>query len=85
MGHDFLGSTGSFFITSLISFFVILDPLGNIFPFLALFSLAGQYILHFFSISLAAFQIAGGLILFWISLDMLQGRGHFNRLDTASS
>ncbi|MGA7577981.1 MAG: MarC family protein [Desulfobaccales bacterium] len=111
MVHDFLGSTGSFFITSLISFFVILDPLGNIFPYLALtsrlpeaaarkaaaracfysflilalFSLAGQYILHFFSISLAAFQIAGGLILFWISLDMLQGRGHFNRLDTASS
>ncbi|MGD0216984.1 MAG: MarC family protein [Desulfobaccales bacterium] len=38
MGHDFLGSVGSFFITSLISFFVILDPLGNIFPFLALTS-----------------------------------------------
>ncbi len=111
MVHDFLGSTGSFFITSLISFFVILDPLGNIFPFLALtsdlpeaaarkaaaracfysfailavFSLVGRYILHFFGISLAAFQIAGGLILFRISLDMLQARGHFNRLDTASS
>ncbi|MGA8141628.1 MAG: MarC family protein [Desulfobaccales bacterium] len=38
MGQDFLGSAGSFFITSLVSFFVILDPLGNIFPFLALTS-----------------------------------------------
>lgn len=111
MVHDFLGPVASFFITSLISFFVILDPLGNIFPYLALtseqpqaspgkvaaracfysfvilalFSLVGRYILDLFGISLAAFQIAGGLILFWISLDMLRARGHFNRLDTASS
>ena len=111
MVHDFLGPVGSFFITSLVSFFVILDPLGNIFPYLvltseqpeaaarkvaaracfysfgilALFSLIGRYILELFGISLAAFQIAGGLILFRISLDMLQARGHFNRLDTASS
>ncbi len=111
MVHDLLGPIGSFFITSLISFLVILDPLGNIFPYLALisgqpeaaarrvaaracfysfvvlalFSLIGRYILELFGISLAAFQIAGGLILFRISLDMLQGRGHFNRLDTASS
>ena len=45
----------------------------------------GRFILNFFGISLAAFQIAGGLILFRISFDMLHGRGHFNRLDTASS
>jgi multiple antibiotic resistance protein len=37
--HDFLGPTWSFFITSLISLFVIIDPPGNVFPYLAL---AGQ-------------------------------------------
>ncbi len=110
MIHDFL-PIWSFFITSLVSLFVILDPLGNVFPYLALtsgqspaaarkvagracfysfiilavFALAGRFILNFFGISLAAFQIAGGLILFRISIDMLHGRGHFNRLDTASS
>jgi multiple antibiotic resistance protein len=109
MVHDFLGPVWSVFITSLVSLFVILDPLGNIFPYLALtagrpdgrkvagracaysflilavFALAGRLIIAFFGISLAAFQIAGGLILFRISIDMLQGRGHFNRLDTSSS
>ncbi len=111
MVHDFLGPIGSLFITSLVSFFVIIDPTGNIFAYLALvtglsaaaarrvanraclysliilaaFALAGRFVIDFFGISLAAFQIAGGLILFRISFDMLQGRGHFNRLDTASS
>jgi multiple antibiotic resistance protein len=108
---EYLRPLWPFFITSLVSFFVIIDPTGNIFAFLALaagapaaaarrlagracfysflvlalFALAGRYIIDFFGISLAAFQIAGGLILFRISFDMLQGRGHFNRLDTASS
>jgi multiple antibiotic resistance protein len=111
MVHDFLGPIGSFFITSLVSLFVILDPPGNLFSYLALvtgstpagarktaaracfysfvilaaFALAGRYVIDFFGISLAAFQIAGGLILFRISFDMLHGRGHFNRLDTATS
>ena len=111
MVHDFLGPIWSVFITSLVSLFVILDPLGNVFPYLALtaerppadtrkvagracaysflilavFALAGRLIIAFFGISLAAFQIAGGFILFRISIDMLQGRGHFNRLDTSSS
>jgi multiple antibiotic resistance protein len=111
MVHDFLGPIWPVFITSLVSLFVILDPLGNIFPYLALtaerppadtrrvagracgysflilavFALAGRLIIAFFGISLAAFQIAGGFILFRISIDMLQGRGHFNRLDTSSS
>ena len=110
MVHDFL-PIWSVFITSLVSLFVILDPLGNIFPYLALtaerppadtrtvagraclysflvlavFALAGRFIIAFFGISLAAFQIAGGFILFRISIDMIQGRGHFNRLDTSSS
>jgi multiple antibiotic resistance protein len=55
------------------------------FAILAMFVFAGRLILHFFGITLAAFQIAGGLILFRIALDMLEGRGHFNRLDTSSS
>jgi multiple antibiotic resistance protein len=111
MVHDFLIPIWPVFITSLVSLFVILDPLGNIFPYLALtaerppadtrkvagkacffsflilavFALAGRFIIAFFGISLAAFQIAGGFILFRISIDMIQGRGHFNRLDTSSS
>jgi multiple antibiotic resistance protein len=107
----FFGSALSFFITALISLFVIIDPTGNIFPYLALsqatappgrsslarqaclytflilslFIFIGRVFLKFFGISLPAFQIAGGLILFRIAFDMLEGRGHFNRLDTSSS
>ncbi len=105
------GSATTFFITALISLFVIIDPSGNIFPYLALsqaaapqerkslarhaclyaflilalFIAVGRVILTFFGLSLPAFQIAGGLILFRIAFDMLEGRGHFNRLDTSSS
>jgi multiple antibiotic resistance protein len=101
----------SFFITSFISLFVIIDPSANVFPYLALsasysreaardlawraclysffilasFIVIGRLILEFLGISLPAFQIAGGVILFRIALDMLQGRGHFDRLDTSSS
>jgi multiple antibiotic resistance protein len=52
---------------------------------LSLFIFIGRGFLKFFGISLPAFQIAGGLILFRIAFDMLEGRGHFNRLDTSSS
>ena len=45
----------------------------------------GRLLLQFFGITLPAFQIAGGLILFRIAVDMLEGRGHFNRIDTSSS
>jgi multiple antibiotic resistance protein len=105
------GSGPSFFITALISLFVIIDPPGNMFPYLALsqnaappvrrtmarhaccyaflilalFIAVGRSILTFFGLSLPAFQIAGGLILFRIAFDMLEGRGHFTRLDTSSS
>jgi len=108
---DFSGSSISFFVTALISLFVIIDPPGNVFPYLALsqatepkarrslarhsclyaflilasFIVIGRLILRFFGLSLPAFQIAGGLILFRIAFDMLEGRGHFNRLDTSSS
>lgn len=111
MEHSFLGPTGAFLITSLISLFIIIDPPGNIFPYLALsegytpaaarglawqaclyaflilslFLVLGRFILHFFGITLPALQIAGGLILFRIAIDMLEGRGHFNRIDISSS
>jgi len=110
MVPEFFGSTAHFFITAAISLFVIIDPTGNIFSFLALsaaagsrreslawrsclyafiiltfFIILGRLVLTFFGISLPAFQIAGGLILFRIAFDMLEGRGHFNRLDTSSS
>jgi multiple antibiotic resistance protein len=107
----FPDTTLSFFITSFISLFVIIDPTGNIFPFLALssgvgpgkaralagraclfsfviltfFVALGKLVLAFFGISLPAFQIAGGLVLFRIAFDMMEGQGHFNRLDTSSS
>ena len=107
----FPDTTLSFFITSFISLFVIIDPTGNIFPFLALsagvgpgkaralagraclfafviltfFVALGRLVLTFFGISLPAFQITGGLVLFRIAFDMMEGRGHFNRLDTSSS
>jgi multiple antibiotic resistance protein len=108
--HDFLGASEAFFVTSLISLFVIIDPGGNIFPYLALssdlspkeardlawracvfslailvvFTLIGRSIIEFFGISLPAFQIAGGLILFRIAFDMLEARGTFSRLDSSA-
>lgn len=110
MVPEFFGGPTHFFITAVISLFVIIDPTGNIFSFLALspatgelrrdlarrsclyafliltfFVILGRLVLTFFGISLPAFQIAGGLILFRIAFDMIEGRGHFNRLDTSSS
>jgi multiple antibiotic resistance protein len=110
MIDGFPDTTLSFFVTSVISLFVIVDPTGNIFPFLALsagsppggpglagracvysfvilafFVALGRLVLQVFGISLPAFQIAGGLVLFRIAFDMMEGRGHFNRLDTSSS
>ena len=111
MVHEIIGPLWSFFITSLISLFIIIDPPGNLFPYLALssdlspqaarglagracffsfvilalFVMAGRFIIRFLGIGLPAFQIAGGLILFRIAFDMLEGLGHFNRLDTSSS
>jgi multiple antibiotic resistance protein len=111
MGYGLLGAHGAFLVTSLISLFIIIDPPGNIFSYLALcagfpgatarslawraclyaflilalFLPLGRLLLQFFGITLPAFQIAGGLILFRIAVDMLEGRGHFNRIDTSSS
>jgi multiple antibiotic resistance protein len=111
MEMSFIHPAGPFFVTSLISLFIIIDPPGNIFAYLTLsgaFSPAaarslawqaclyafliltavlvvGNVFLHYLGITIPAFQIAGGLILLRIALDMLEGRGHFKRFDTSSS
>jgi multiple antibiotic resistance protein len=111
MEQTLISPAGAFLVTSLISLFIIIDPPGNIFPFLALSAaytptaalglarqaclyaflilalvvVAGRILLEFLGITIPAFQIAGGLILFRIAIDMLEGRGHFNRFDTSSS
>jgi|YelNatPaOPRAMG01_1025707.scaffolds.fasta_scaffold02556_12 multiple antibiotic resistance protein len=41
---------------------------------MAFFALFGDYILHYFGISLGAFYIAGGILLFLISIDMVFAR-----------
>jgi multiple antibiotic resistance protein len=41
---------------------------------LGAFSLAGQYLFRLFGITLAAFEIAGGIILLLIGLDMLEAK-----------
>jgi multiple antibiotic resistance protein len=41
---------------------------------LTTFALAGQFIFHMFGITLPAFEVAGGLILLLIGLDMLEAR-----------
>ena len=40
---------------------------------LVIFGLIGQYIFTFFSITVPAFRIAGGLLIFKIGFDMIQG------------
>ncbi len=44
------------------------------FVLLAAFAFAGQFIFHLFGITLPAFEIAGGIILLLIGLDMLNAR-----------
>jgi len=46
----------------------------TVFLVLAIFSLAGTLIFKIFGITLPAFKIAGGLILFLVAIDMLQAR-----------
>ena len=41
---------------------------------LTVFSVAGKYLFQLFGISLAAFEIAGGVILLLIGLDMLEAK-----------
>ena len=85
------------FVKSLVSLFIIVDPLGNIPIFLSLtsdigdaerkkafrkavltsffiliiFGLLGDSLLHLFDVSVAGFQVAGGILLFVLSMQLL--------------
>src|SRR4051812_48274521 len=41
---------------------------------LAVFAASGEYILHFFGISIGSFRIAGGVLLFLLAVDMLRAQ-----------
>ena len=94
-----------FLITSFVTLFVVIDPLGLIPLFIALtrgmapdhrravglracgiaailltlFGLFGQKLLDFVGISMPAFRIAGGILLFLTALDMLFERRTLRR------
>lgn len=87
----------AFLITSFVTLFVIIDPVGLLPVFvaltqgmntqqrraialratltataiLALFALFGESVLNFIGISMPAFRVAGGILLFLTALDML--------------
>lgn len=44
------------------------------FTIIAIFSLFGHFIFRMFNITLPAFQVAGGIIVFFIGYDLLQGK-----------
>jgi multiple antibiotic resistance protein len=53
---------------------VALRAVALAFLLILLFCLAGKLIFHLFGISLAAFRITGGILVFWIGYQMLQGQ-----------
>jgi multiple antibiotic resistance protein len=50
---------------------------------LTLFALVGRFLFQAFGFTLAAFEIAGGILLFLVAFDMLQGRIGNTRLTAA--
>jgi multiple antibiotic resistance protein len=99
----------AFFITSFVTLFVIIDPIGLTPMFVALtqgmspkqrraiairatlvsagilaaFAVFGEALLGFIGISMAAFKIAGGILLLLTALDMLFERRSKRRENTA--
>ena len=53
---------------------MIRRAIGIAFLVLAFFAVVGKYVLDYFSVSIAAVRIAGGILLFAIGLEMLYGR-----------
>lgn len=51
---------------------------------LMIFFLSGRWILDFFSISLASFQVAGGILIFLMSISMLYGKKSDAKFDEES-
>ena len=62
-----------------IALYISLFVLG----FLTFFYFSGLSLLAFFGISLPAFRIAGGVILFILGLDMVRGETHGKSMDAA--
>jgi multiple antibiotic resistance protein len=50
---------------------------------LTLFALAGRFVFAAFGFTLAAFEIAGGILLFWVAFEMLNGEVTRTRLGDA--
>lgn len=50
---------------------------------LVAFALAGEWVLKATGISLPAFRVAGGILLFWISFEMVFEKRHTRKADTA--
>ncbi|MEM9579460.1 MAG: MarC family protein [Pseudomonadota bacterium] len=101
----------AFLVTSYVTLFVIIDPIGLVPLFVALtqgmsarqrqviairstlvatgiltvFAIAGEALLGFIGISMAAFKIAGGILLLLTALDMLFERRSKRRKDTAET
>ncbi len=93
-----LDATLGFALTAFSTLVAIVDPVGNVGPFLGVtssmssderrrtaaracllalgvlvvFTAGGQQIFSFFEISMPAFQIAGGVLLFLVAIDMLR-------------
>jgi multiple antibiotic resistance protein len=53
---------------------VALRAATTCFVVLTVFALGGSIIMHFFSVSLPAFKIAGGIILFGVGMEMVRAR-----------
>jgi multiple antibiotic resistance protein len=50
---------------------------------LTIFALAGRFVFAAFGFTLAAFEIAGGILLFWVAFEMLNGEVTRTRLGEA--
>lgn len=49
----------------------------------AAFAVAGKFIFELFGLTLPAFRITGGILIFWVGFELLQGR--FSKIQTPSA
>jgi MarC family membrane protein len=63
---------------------VALRAVGFAFAVLVLFAFGGRPVLDLLGISISAFRIAGGVLLFYIAVEMIFGREERNRQDFAN-